>query len=116
MKQVVQVALAVLTLVIVANVSVQLAVAQSPSAPSYCMMTAYRATAVAKNTKLILDCGESGPTGQRLVDDVTGKSAKFRSSIDALNYMASQGFEDRGGYVLNADSGNPTYVWLLRKE
>lgn len=90
--------------------------AEPANAASYCMMTAYRTTAMAKSTKLVLDCGESGAAGARLVDAVTGKAAKFNSSMDALNYMAAQGYEDRGGYVLNGNTTNPTYVFLLRKQ
>jgi hypothetical protein len=90
---------------------------QASSHPVYCMMTATKQTALAKKTIIALDFGdqEGAFVDRTLRDELTGKAARFNTVVDALNQMAVDGWVNDGGYVLGAESANPTWVFLLRK-
>jgi hypothetical protein len=57
----------------------------------------------------------------RLRDEESGKLKKFNSIVDALNYMAEQGWEYIDSYNLQSNSGTATIAptslthWVLRK-
>lgn len=51
----------------------------------------------------------------RMKDEQTGKIKTFNSMVDALNYMAKDGWEFVQGYGISGANGM-VYKWLLRKE
>jgi len=91
--------------------------AQSADAKTaYCMMTAYKVTPMAKKTKIELDFGDTNAfVDNTLRDEMSGKAEKFNSAVDALNHMSADGWQHVGGYVLNAQTTNPTWVFLLKR-
>ncbi|MCK9612531.1 MAG: hypothetical protein WC401_00700 [Bacteroidales bacterium] len=53
----------------------------------------------------------------RIIDETTGKVKKFNSMIDALNYMASIGWEFVQAYAFSSGSSStPVYHYLLKKK
>lgn len=56
----------------------------------------------------------SGASKQYLVDG-NGKTIKFNSMVDAMNYMGKRGWEFEQAYVVTIGNQN-VYHWLLSKE
>ena len=56
----------------------------------------------------------AGASKQYLVDD-NGKTIKFNSMVDAMNYMGKRGWEFEQAYVVTIGNQN-VYHWLLSKE
>lgn len=52
---------------------------------------------------------------ERLKDEQTGKVKLFNSMIDALNYMAQDGWEFVQAYVVPDTQGTETH-WVLKKK
>ncbi len=51
----------------------------------------------------------------RRLRDENGKSVKFNSMVDALNYMGTLGWEFVQAYVVTVGQQN-VYHWLLKRE
>lgn len=47
-------------------------------------------------------------------DEATGKLANFNSMVDAMNYMATQGWTFEQAYVVSIGNQN-VYHWLMRR-
>ncbi len=66
-----------------------------------------------------IDFGESRKfwDDTRLRDEETGKLKKFNSTIDALNYMGSQGWTLVNAFPINANTPNstPVYHYYFKK-
>ena len=60
------------------------------------------------------------PEDQRIKDESTGRAQKFNSMIDAMNYMAENGWEFVNAYVVSIPNGlgssRNVYHWLLKKK
>ena len=70
---------------------------------------------------ITLDFGQVTKWGQdvRLRDEQTGKVAVFNSMVDALNYMANDGWEFEQAYIITSGTGGSAqnvYHWLLSKK
>lgn len=67
-------------------------------------------------TTIEIDYGEQGFTGfrNRLKDTVTGKLIKFKSPVEALNYMGKQGWKLVNTVSNNTD--NSSYIYIFKKE
>jgi len=63
-----------------------------------------------------IDMGEAkgvlGLNSSYIIDETTGKSKKFNSMVDAMNYMGENGWTFEQAYVVSLSTSN-VYHWLL---
>lgn len=83
----------------------------------YCKMTATAKLLNPNKINIALDYGQelSIWKDQRLKDEATGKAKSFNSIVDALNYMAKEGWSLVQAYTVTM-SGQHVYNYLLKKE
>lgn len=67
-----------------------------------------------------IDFGQNVPFFPRLDDliikDEEGKAMLFESHIDAINFMAANGFEVVGNYMLTSGNNNVLHFLMRRKQ
>ncbi|MBR5434757.1 MAG: hypothetical protein IK117_10030 [Bacteroidales bacterium] len=83
----------------------------------YCDMVGYeKLLSLTGKVKVSIDYGEAKTlfTDQRIKDE-SGKVQSFNSMIDAMNYMAQQGWEIDQCYVVKGDGEMKTH-WILKKK
>ena len=92
------------------------ALASAETVEEYCMVLASKN--LAGKITLSVDYGEQGgfmKSSSTRVRTDDGKVAKFKSVIDALNYMAQDGWKFTDAYPLGA-GGNYVLHYVMRRE
>jgi hypothetical protein len=60
---------------------------------------------------------KSFPTDKEVkIKDANGKNMLFNSMVDALNFLAKNGYEFVQAYALNMSNSQNTYHYILRKK
>jgi hypothetical protein len=60
---------------------------------------------------------KSFPTDKEVkIKDANGKNMLFNSMVDALNFMAKNGYEFVQAYALNMSNSQNTYYYILHKK
>lgn len=83
----------------------------------YCDMVGYaKILSLTGKVKVAIDYGEAKKvfTDQRIKDE-SGKVQSFNSMVDAMNYMADQGWEIDQCYVVKTTEETATH-WILKKK
>jgi len=83
----------------------------------YCDMVGYaKLLSLTGKVKVAIDYGEAKGvfTDQRIKDE-SGKVQSFNSMIDAMNYMAAQGWEIDQCYIVKTEGEMQTH-WILKKK
>lgn len=75
---------------------------------------------IGKNAKVEVDFGEeswgwSGNDGRDMLVDENGKTIKFNSMVDAMNFMGLHGWKFEASYVVTVGGQNVIH-WLMSKE
>lgn len=86
----------------------------------YCEITGRATLSFTGKIKIDIDFGQQnkafeGFNADALKDPVTGKPIKFNSMIDALNYMAADGWLFVNAYNITEANGNTQYHYIMRK-
>lgn len=84
--------------------------ADAPPRREYCELLG-QATLLSGKVKVTVDFGQST---SRITDEA-GKVEKFNSMVDAMNYMAAQGWEFEAAYAVTESSQN-VYHWLMSRQ
>lgn len=87
----------------------------------YCELIAKEAGILKKKTTIEVDFGGkkrlfADLIGDPLKDKETGKTIRFNSIIDALNYMSSEGWLFVNAYSHSNKDQSSTYRYLMRKK
>lgn len=89
---------------------------ESPTVEQYCSVKVFW-NAFASEASLAIDDGTKAEAlnmfSQRLRDS-TNRIVKFKSRVDALNYMGKQGW--KMVHVVSSNTDNTEYVYLFKKE
>lgn len=86
----------------------------------YCEVIGRATLSFTGKIKIDIDFGQEnkafeGFNADALKDPVTGKPIKFNSMIDALNFMAADGWIFVNAYNITEASGNTQYHYIMRK-
>lgn len=84
----------------------------------YCEVISQQVGLLKKKMQIKVDFGDKKGLFGSSVDDIfcddTGKKIKFKSMIDALNYMSSQGWSFISAYSM-LEKEEPVYHYLMKK-
>jgi len=88
---------------------------QKETIEQYCAMKTYWGGFLTEAT-IEIDYGQEGFTGfrNRLKDTITGKIIKFKSPVEALNYMGKQGWKLVN--TVSNSTDNSSYIYIFKKE
>lgn len=86
----------------------------------YCEVVGKATLSLTGKIKIDIDFGQQnqvfeGINHDALKDPVTGKPMKFNSMIDALNFMAGDGWVFVNAYNISDNNGNTQYHYIMRK-
>ncbi|MFZ5552172.1 MAG: hypothetical protein ACOZCO_03580 [Bacteroidota bacterium] len=87
---------------------------------AYCEIVGRATLSLTGKIKIDVDFGQENKAFEGINNDVikdpaTGKPKKFNSMIDALNFMAADGWMLVGSYPVVDSSGNVEYHYIMKK-
>lgn len=86
---------------------------QNDSIYQYCLISGTQKLFSTK-VNVTIDYGQEIKWGSHILKDENGDKLKFNSMVDAINYMATKGWEFQQAYAVTVGEQN-IYHYLLRK-